>query len=130
MHSELRRVLIATKEELAERYCGEVGLEEIAKFAGYSPFHFHREFSSLFGKTPAGFVRELRLAKAKRMLLTSDYSVADVCNEVGYASRTTFSREFARRHGEPPSEFRRVFSESGIWRLKLVPVCFMMNRKI
>ncbi len=124
MHNELKRALIRSREEMAETFHERAGLAERSDTVGYSPWHYHREFSALFGQTPAEFVRELRLAHARRLLLRSGLPVAEICCEVGYSSRTTFTREFARKHGQPPTEFRRVFSVPGIWQAKMIPGCF------
>ena len=129
MHDQLQKTLIRAREELAEAFHGPMTLRAISQAVGYSPFHFQREFSGLFGQTPAEFVRELRLAHAQRLLLRSDLHVTEICTEIGYASRTTFTREFARRHGQPPTEFRRIYSVPGTWQMKMVPACFQPFRK-
>ena len=130
MTHELRRALIRSREEMAATFHERALLSEFSDAAGYSPFHFQREFSALFGQTPAEFVRELRLSQARRLLLQSGLQVAEICMEVGYSSRTTFTREFARKHGQPPIQFRRIYSMPGVWQLKMVPTCFLSNRKI
>jgi AraC-like DNA-binding protein len=129
VHADLRKTLIRSREELAETFFERPTLEDISDSVGYSPFHFQREFQGLFGQTPAEFVRELRLAHARRLLLRSDLHVTEICTEIGYASRTTFTREFARRHGQPPTEFRRIYSVPGTWQMKMVPACFQPFRK-
>jgi AraC-like DNA-binding protein len=129
MHQDLKKALIRSREEIAEAYQEPLTLRELSLAIGYSPFHYQREFSALFGQTPAEFMRELRLARAKQLLLRSGMPVAEICCEVGYSSRTTFTREFARKHGEPPAEFRRIFTMPGLWMLKVVPHCYLPNRK-
>ncbi|RYG32974.1 AraC family transcriptional regulator [bacterium] len=122
--------MIRSREEMAETFHERAGLREISDAAGYSPFHYQREFAALFGQTPAEFVRELRVARARQLLLQSGMHVSEICCEVGYASRTTFTREFARKHGQPPTEFRRIYSVPGTWQSKLIPFCFLPTRKI
>ena len=72
-----------------------------------SPFHFIRRFESVFGTTPHQFRIQSRLERAKHLLVLSDYSVTDVCMEVGFSSLGSFSALFARRFGTPPSAYRR-----------------------
>jgi len=72
-----------------------------------SPFHFIRRFESVFGTTPHQFRIQSRLERAKHLLALSDYSVTDVCMEVGFSSLGSFSALFARRFGTPPSAYRR-----------------------
>jgi len=68
-----------------------------------SPFHFIRQFEAVFGATPHQFRIQTRLDRAKQLLALSDYSVTDVCLEVGFSSLGSFSDLFARRVGAPPS---------------------------
>ena len=62
-----------------------------------SPFHFIRQFQAMFGETPHQFRIQARLDRAKQLLAVSDYSVTDVCMEVGFTSLGSFSDLFARR---------------------------------
>jgi len=81
-----------------------------------SPFHFIRRFESVFGTTPHQFRIQSRLERAKHLLALRDYSVTDVCMEVGFSSLGSFSALFARRFGKPPSAYRRQ-----VWSLIAVP---------
>lgn len=79
-----------------------VSLEEAAATAGMSVFHFARQFSHVFGESPAAFHERLRLALAKDRLLTG-LSASQVARSLGYSDLSVFSRAFARRFGLPPS---------------------------
>ena len=72
-----------------------------------SPFHFIRQFQAVFGETPHQLRIQARLERAKHLLALSDYSVTDVCMEVGFSSLGSFSDLFSRRVGLPPSAYRR-----------------------
>ena len=72
-----------------------------------SPYQFIRRFCAVFGETPHQFRIGARLDRAKQLLAVSDYSVTDVCMEVGFSSLGSFSDLFARRVGVAPSAFRR-----------------------
>lgn len=81
-------------------------LEEVAKVAGFSPFHFHRVFRMLVGETLAQFVRRVRLERALAMLCRQpDRSLTEVAIACGFASSSDFSRAFKQRYGVPPSAF-------------------------
>jgi len=84
----------------------EISMEEMAEKAGVTPFHFLRSFRRWTGVTPALFLSALRLEEAKRLLLTTDRSVTDICFDVGFTSRGTFSRTFREIVGEAPSSYR------------------------
>jgi AraC-like DNA-binding protein len=82
-------------------------IDAVAREAAISPFHFIRQFQALFGETPHQYRIRARLERAKELLESSDYSVTDVCMEVGFSSLGSFSDLFARRVGVPPSIYRR-----------------------
>jgi AraC-like DNA-binding protein len=82
-------------------------IESIAATVGISRAHFISQFEALFGLTPHQYRIEARLELARDLLVHSDRSVTDICFDVGFSSLGSFSRLFARRVGEPPSEYRR-----------------------
>ncbi len=83
-------------------------LEEMADIAFMSPYHFNRTFRQLTGIPPCQFMSALRLQSAKRLLLTTELSVTDVCFEVGYNSLGTFIRRFTDLLGASPRALRRL----------------------
>jgi len=85
-------------------------MEEMAEKAGVSPFHFLRSFRRWTGVTPALFLSALRLEEAKRLLLTTDRSVTDICFDVGYNSLGTFTTRFTQLVGLSPARLRRLGS--------------------
>ena len=87
------------------------------------------ETGRVFGETPHDFVTRLRMDTAKRLLVSGEMPVTDVCLEVGYTSLGTFSARFAAQVGRGPSEYRRqarrcVAPVCG-WRVYRVPSCYM-----
>ena len=85
---------------------GSLHLDEIARAAGFSPFHFHRVFKSLVGETLAQFVKRQRLERAVYLMSHAPgRSLTDVALECGFSSSSDFSRSFKQRFGAPPSAF-------------------------
>jgi AraC-like DNA-binding protein len=87
-------------------------IDAVARGAAISPFHFIRQFQALFGETPHQYRIRARLERAKELLQSSDFSVTDVCMEVGFSSLGSFSDLFARRVGVSPSVYRRQYRSS------------------
>ncbi len=112
---------------LREVHDRSLSIREVAREAAMSPFHFIRRFESVFGATPHQFRIQSRLERAKHLLALSDYSVTDVCMEVGFSSLGSFSALFARRFGTPPSAYRRqvrsLIAVPGELPTELVPGC-------
>lgn len=82
-------------------------VDDMARSAMFSKFHFTRIFQRVIGMSPGRFLSELRLHRAKRLLVSTSLSVADISLLVGYNSVGTFSSRFARSIGMPPSAYRR-----------------------
>ena len=101
------RRLCSARDMLRETHERPVSIQEVAQAAAMSPFHFIRQFEAVFGATPHQFRIQARLDRAKELLALSDYSVTDVCLEVGFSSLGSFSDLFARRVGASPSVYRR-----------------------
>jgi AraC-like DNA-binding protein len=71
-----------------------------------SPSSFHTHFKHITGTTPLQYIKDVRLIAARDLLRTQDDSVSAVSYAVGYESPTHFSRDFARKFGQPPSRAR------------------------
>jgi AraC-like DNA-binding protein len=84
-----------------------LAIDEVAREAAMSRFHFIRQFHALFGDTPHQFRIRARLDRARHLLALGNHSVTDVCMEVGFSSLGSFSDLFERRVGVRPSEYRR-----------------------
>jgi len=129
IHDDTFRRLCRARDLLASDYQSAVNLERAAREACLSPFHFHRLFASTFGQTPHDFLTDLRMDRARHLLVSGEMSVTDVCFEVGYASLGSFSMKFRSFVGQTPTEYqrhmRRVFGYSAPWHIVLLPDCFL-----
>jgi AraC-like DNA-binding protein len=108
-----RRAVLRVIDLMRSRLDEEWSLEDLAKVAFMSPFHFSRTFRHVTGIPPRHYLSAVRLQAARRMLVNSGASVTDVCLDVGYSSLGTFVRRFTALLGVPPTRFRAVASASG-----------------
>ncbi|MEU5987371.1 AraC family transcriptional regulator [Spirillospora sp. NPDC047418] len=104
MRSEIERVV----EGIRERYNEELSLDDLAEMARLSPFHMARLFRQETGLPPVRFLATVRLEQAKKLLLSTRESVADISSDVGYASLGTFTTRFTRSVGVSPGRYRRL----------------------
>src|SRR5215469_15923710 len=86
----------------------EIELEDVAREAGISPFHFLRSFSSVLGVTPHQYLLRSRLRRAARYLADDDKPVTDVAYDVGFNDLSYFIRTFHRAAGVSPLKFRQA----------------------
>jgi AraC family transcriptional regulator len=83
-----------------------LGLEDVSRAAGFSPFHFHRIFKALLGEPLNQFVKRQRLERALHLMSHAPgRSLTDVALDCGFASSSDFSRSFKQHFGQPPSVF-------------------------
>jgi len=83
-----------------------IEIDEVAKVAYSSKFHYQRMFHLLTGITVAEYIRNRRLTLAAYELTTSDVKVIDVAFKYGYDSPESFSRAFLKYHGVNPSKVK------------------------
>ncbi|MBB6733200.1 AraC family transcriptional regulator [Cohnella zeiphila] len=100
--NRMKNALDLIEERMEER----LDLDEIAKAAYSSPFHFQRMFHMLTGMTVADYVRKRKLTLAAQELAASSAKVLDVALKYGYDSPEAFAKAFRRIHGISPSEAR------------------------
>lgn len=105
---EPRSVVEQAVEWLRDHLAEEISIEEMAEGSGVTPFHFLRTFRHWTGVTPALYLSALRLEEAKRLLLTTDRSVTDICFDVGYNSLGTFTTRFTQLVGLSPTRLRQL----------------------
>jgi len=111
--------LNASRDYIADNYSVPLSLSSVAKHSNMSPYHFLRVFKAVYGETPNEFLMRLRIDKAKKMLITGNLSVSEVCERVGYISLGSFSSLFLKQVGVAPSIYRRK-----LWALSAEDFCF------
>jgi AraC family transcriptional regulator len=105
----LRRAI----EFMHDNYSRELDLEEIASAAYLSEFHFARMFKQIAGVTPHSYLANLRLEKARKLLLETTLSISEIAANVGYQSQSHFTRVFRSVTGVTPRAFRNARSDAG-----------------
>lgn len=105
----ISRVQSHLREHLAEPFV----VAELAAQAGFSTSHFSARFHAVTGFSVTEYVKRLRMARARELLITTDETVAEIAQEVGYPDQFYFSRQFRAVNGSSPRSFRtRVVEES------------------
>jgi AraC family transcriptional regulator len=110
--------------EFADANLGEdLSLARLAEVACFSPRHFHRIFTSLLGETPDDCVRRLRLQRAAGLILSREApTMTEIAMESGFSTPALFSRNFARRFGASPTEWREGMKRQGKIKHRQAPV--------
>lgn len=85
----------------------DITIEEIAKQANASEFHFQRLFSILTDSSVGEYLRQRRLTLAAQELSNSKIKIIDLAYKYGYETPEAFSKAFRKQHGITPTEARR-----------------------
>lgn len=97
------------KEDVADFIISHISepldVELLAGHFGLSRSHFTRKFSRMAGITPAGFIEELRLDFALRLMLTERKSVKEAAAAAGFNDPSYFCRRFRMRYGTSPAHY-------------------------
>lgn len=99
----LQRAIDYMEEHLLE----DITMEEIARQANSSPFHFQRTFAILTDISIGEYLRRRRLTLAAQELCSTNDKIIDLALKYGYDTPESFSKAFRRQHGISPSEARR-----------------------
>jgi AraC family transcriptional regulator len=90
-------------------------LEDLARVANFSPFHFHRVFGALVGETLNAWIQRRRAELAAAALLShSATPITSIALDFGYSGSDAFARAFRERFGMSATEWRGAPGEE--WR--------------
>jgi AraC family transcriptional regulator len=94
------------KALLEENVFGSLNINEVSEAFGYSRSHCTRIFTQVFGSSPRQYYTNLKVKKAKELLLLTNKGVDEISSELGFSSVFHFSRQFKRWTSKSPSEYR------------------------
>lgn len=103
-----RRAVSRVIDHLTANLGDEHTLDDMADVAMLSAFHFNRIFREVTGVSPVRYLYALRIAEAKRLLLTTRLKVIDICYGVGYNSLGSFNNRFVSLVGYSPRRIRSL----------------------
>ncbi|MCU0324767.1 MAG: AraC family transcriptional regulator [Spirosomaceae bacterium] len=105
-NERMRRILDFTLNHFTE----EISVEKVAEIAHLSVPSFCRYFKQRTRKTYIDYLNELRIAHARRLLMTTDFSISQVGLECGFQNLSNFHRVFKKLVGETPLRFRATWA--------------------
>lgn len=82
-------------------------LQEVAQSANLDKAYFSVKFHETMGVTFKKYLNDIKLNFASKSLVNTDLTVADICYESGFESLSHFHREFKKKYGLSPLEFRK-----------------------
>lgn len=94
-----------------ERKAENISMRDVAKVVNVSTFYFCKMFKKATGLTFTEYLSQVRISKAKNLLLNPNLRISEIAYEIGYQSLTHFNRTFHRIVGQSPTAYRKSISE-------------------
>ncbi|MEC0230114.1 AraC family transcriptional regulator [Paenibacillus alba] len=94
-----------TIQYMQDAYATDLNLDKLAELAGMHPAYYSQRFKQKMNKTPIEFLTQVRMNKAKEILLVSAPKIRDLAGLVGYRDEFYFSRRFKENAGSAPTQY-------------------------
>ena len=97
------------KHYLETYYHESIQLEDLASMTHLSRFHISHSFKKEIGMSPMEYLIDIRIKESKILLRTTNYSISQVADIVGFTTPTYFSKQFRKSTGISPTDYREQF---------------------
>ncbi|MDF2722877.1 MAG: hypothetical protein K0Q59_2552 [Paenibacillus sp.] len=108
-HSASRRNLaLRIQQYILQHFREQLKLDELAHAVDRSPTYVSTVFREVTGKTPIEYMHEVRITAARELLLTSNMTIREIAETLGYCDQTYFNFMYKKIVGFPPSHMFKV----------------------
>ena len=97
------------KHYLETYYHESIQLEDLASMTHLSRFYMSHSFKKEIGMSPMEYLIDIRIKESKILLRTTNYSISQVADIVGFTTPTYFSKQFRKSTGISPTDYREQF---------------------
>ncbi|GAA5225325.1 AraC family transcriptional regulator [Membranihabitans marinus] len=97
--------IILARDIVTKNYIHPLSLKDLAKKVGTNEFILKKGFKTLYGQTVFGFVQDLKMEEALRLLKQKEIKIQEVAERVGYKHSQHFSTAFKKKFGRSPREY-------------------------
>ena len=106
----LSKPIRTAQEYLALHFSDElISLESVSEVVNLNSSYFSSLFKKSCNKGFSDYLLDLRIAEAKRLLVNSEFSIAEITQKVGYRDPKHFSRVFKKACQIRPNEYRKLY---------------------
>ena len=96
------------KSIIEENIENDISVADVAEKAGMSKYYMSHIFKKMTAITVIEYKNELKITKAKKLLVTTDDSITDIAYACGFTSASYFAERFAKNEGMLPSKYREL----------------------
>ena len=105
-NSKSRRAVDTVTDYISKNYFTELTNKKLAALVGYHEFHLNRLFVKYTGTSIHQYIINKRLGEAKALMLSTELSLAEISEQVGFNNYSFFSSYFKKKYGISPAKFR------------------------
>jgi two-component system response regulator YesN len=96
------------KHFIEENYHKDISLDDVSRIVDISPYYFSKLFKDETGENFIEYLTNMRIEKAKDLLVHSGMNIKSICVDTGYSDPNYFSRIFKKQVGVTPTEYREL----------------------
>ena len=104
-HKAVHKAIVYINTNIAE----PIKVQNLAQTVGLNPDYFSRVFTECTGQTPNHYILELRLSKARDLLIYTTLQINEIAYQCGFQHQSYFTLKFRERYGVAPTYFRKQF---------------------
>ncbi len=101
--------LLQAAAYLDAHYAEKITLETLSEYLSISKYHLQRQFKAHFGVSPAHYLNNLRINRAKELLRTTNMPVYDICEKIGVEHPSYFIKLFRDHEQMTPYTYRKTW---------------------
>lgn len=102
---DVHKAIMLTQDYMDQNYKINITRKTLAEIVGISTDYYSRAFKKEIGKSPMEYLTDIRINKAKQLLISSDCKLSAVAHKVGFNDEFYFSRKFKEKTGCSPSVY-------------------------
>lgn len=102
------RAVEAVKVHIHQNYNQHIQLNDLARLVNFSPFYICRLFIKLTDLTIYNYITLTRIEEAKKLICTTDYTIGEIAERVGYQDSSNFMTLFKKKVGHTPREYAEL----------------------
>jgi AraC-like DNA-binding protein len=102
-----RNLAARVQQYIVKHHRSTIKLPELARHVDRSPNYISSVFREVTGKTPLEYMHEVRINSARELLLTTDMTIGEIADSLGYCDQTYFNYMYKKIIGQPPSLLKK-----------------------
>lgn len=109
LKTEGKLIISSVKEWIKLHSSERISVSDVAEAFSYNPDYLTSVFKQCTEKTVCAYINEVRVKKAKKLLITTDMRIKEIASHVGFADERYFMRVFGRLEGVSPTKYRNAY---------------------